>query len=223
MRFDCNIPTSTKMKSFFQAKLSLYIKWQCPDFNISYIEQVLRYIKDCILATDLALFFGNKAKLKEWQENTEFDWHNTEHRYNVALFPMMWFGGPIYHSNKSCSSFAAFSQLKKSKETVVPKECSRSLSYSLVVQNHSISETTYLSLCDYVGSEILAHSWGSFDVIEEKLCCCLIMNVSLWQACSKSSHDDRVWSVCQHQALGLPVQNCTGHLWGILHTGIIHW
>jgi len=49
---------------------------------------VLRYIKDCILATDLALFFGNKAKLKEWQENTEFDWHNTEHRHAVMYHSM---------------------------------------------------------------------------------------------------------------------------------------
>ena len=47
---------------------------------ITSVVQVLRYVKDCILATDLALFFGNKAKLKEWQDNTEFDWHNTEHR-----------------------------------------------------------------------------------------------------------------------------------------------
>jgi len=41
---------------------------------------VLGYMKECILATDLALFFGNKSKLKDLVDNGEFSWENQEHR-----------------------------------------------------------------------------------------------------------------------------------------------
>ena len=37
-------------------------------------------MKECILATDLALFFGNKSKLKDLVDNGEFSWDNQEHR-----------------------------------------------------------------------------------------------------------------------------------------------
>ncbi|XP_067935026.1 probable 3',5'-cyclic phosphodiesterase pde-5 isoform X2 [Watersipora subatra] len=49
---------------------------------------VLGYIKECILATDLALFFGNKAKLKEWQDRSKFDWQQTEHRNTLQAVMM---------------------------------------------------------------------------------------------------------------------------------------
>ena len=42
--------------------------------------QVLGEIKHCILATDLALFFGNKAKLKELYDGGKFEWDREEHR-----------------------------------------------------------------------------------------------------------------------------------------------
>ncbi|KAK2574082.1 putative 3' [Acropora cervicornis] len=41
---------------------------------------VLGYMKECILATDLALFFGNKSKLKDIVEKGQFTWDNLEHR-----------------------------------------------------------------------------------------------------------------------------------------------
>ena len=43
--------------------------------------QVLGDIKHCILATDLALFFGNRARLKEIVQKDEFHWEVDEHRY----------------------------------------------------------------------------------------------------------------------------------------------
>ncbi|PFX17416.1 probable 3',5'-cyclic phosphodiesterase pde-5 [Stylophora pistillata] len=41
---------------------------------------VLGYMKECILATDLALFFGNKSKLNDMVEKGQFTWDNQEHR-----------------------------------------------------------------------------------------------------------------------------------------------
>ncbi|XP_068678132.1 probable 3',5'-cyclic phosphodiesterase pde-5 [Montipora foliosa] len=41
---------------------------------------VLGYMKECILATDLALFFGNKSKLKDIVDKGQFLWDNQEHR-----------------------------------------------------------------------------------------------------------------------------------------------
>ena len=37
-------------------------------------------MKHCILATDLALFFPNKARLADVLDNDSFDWANPEHR-----------------------------------------------------------------------------------------------------------------------------------------------
>lgn len=48
--------------------------------NSSEYKQVLGMIKDCILATDLASFFSNKAKLQVAVEQNSFDWKNNEHR-----------------------------------------------------------------------------------------------------------------------------------------------
>ena len=41
---------------------------------------VLDNMKHCILATDLALFFGNKARLKEALDAGTFDMKNPDHR-----------------------------------------------------------------------------------------------------------------------------------------------
>jgi cAMP and cAMP-inhibited cGMP 3',5'-cyclic phosphodiesterase 10 len=43
-------------------------------------KQVLSYVKHCILATDLALFFPNKAKLSQLAAERNFSWGNLEHR-----------------------------------------------------------------------------------------------------------------------------------------------
>ncbi|XP_074640630.1 putative 3',5'-cyclic phosphodiesterase pde-5 isoform X4 [Tubulanus polymorphus] len=44
-------------------------------------KQVLSDIKHCILATDLALFFSNRAKLREMIDKTDFSWEEVEHRH----------------------------------------------------------------------------------------------------------------------------------------------
>ena len=48
--------------------------------NSTEYKQVLGYIKDCILATDLATFFGNKARLGEIVNNEGFQVDNQMHR-----------------------------------------------------------------------------------------------------------------------------------------------
>ena len=45
--------------------------------------QMLSDIRNCILATDLALFFGNKAKLKDIADKEELSWHEEDHRYDI--------------------------------------------------------------------------------------------------------------------------------------------
>ena len=45
------------------------------------IFQILGDVRQCILATDLALFFGNRARLQEVSDKKEFSWDNYEHRY----------------------------------------------------------------------------------------------------------------------------------------------
>ena len=37
-------------------------------------------MKNCILATDLALFFPNKARLANIVKENVFDWHTPDHR-----------------------------------------------------------------------------------------------------------------------------------------------
>uniref|UniRef100_F1LC41 3',5'-cyclic phosphodiesterase pde-5 n=1 Tax=Ascaris suum TaxID=6253 RepID=F1LC41_ASCSU len=43
-------------------------------------KRALSLIKHCILATDLALFFPNKARLSKIVAENSFDWQNNEHR-----------------------------------------------------------------------------------------------------------------------------------------------
>ncbi|ESP05492.1 hypothetical protein LOTGIDRAFT_228057 [Lottia gigantea] len=51
-------------------------------------KQLLGDIKHCILATDLALFFGNKARLKEIADKDEFSWAIPEHRRLLMAISM---------------------------------------------------------------------------------------------------------------------------------------
>ncbi|XP_066975379.1 probable 3',5'-cyclic phosphodiesterase pde-5 [Macrobrachium rosenbergii] len=51
-------------------------------------KQVLGNIKHCILATDLAMFFPNKAKLAKLVEDNLFDWENAEHRLLIEAIAM---------------------------------------------------------------------------------------------------------------------------------------
>lgn len=58
--------------------------------NLSSTEykQVLGNIKHCILATDLAIFFPNKAKMEEIVNAKSFDWNNNEHRLLLEAITM---------------------------------------------------------------------------------------------------------------------------------------
>ena len=56
--------------------------------NSEEYRQVLGNIKHCILATDLALFFPNKAKLMELIEADSFDWSSMEHRLLIQTMVM---------------------------------------------------------------------------------------------------------------------------------------
>lgn len=51
-------------------------------------KEVLRNIKHCILATDLALFFPNRAKLAQIVEEDQFTWENKDHRLLVQAIAM---------------------------------------------------------------------------------------------------------------------------------------
>ncbi|KAK4293759.1 hypothetical protein Pmani_033559 [Petrolisthes manimaculis] len=51
-------------------------------------KQVLGNIKHCILATDLALFFPNKAKLTKLMDEDKFDWESMEHRLLIQAIAM---------------------------------------------------------------------------------------------------------------------------------------
>jgi cAMP and cAMP-inhibited cGMP 3',5'-cyclic phosphodiesterase 10 len=48
-------------------------------FSSSEYKSILGHIKYCILATDLAVFFGNKGKLKKLLDNKQFSWKEFEH------------------------------------------------------------------------------------------------------------------------------------------------
>ena len=43
-------------------------------------KSVLTNMKNCILATDLALFFPNKARLANIVKDNVFDWEQPDHR-----------------------------------------------------------------------------------------------------------------------------------------------
>ncbi|KAF5297414.1 hypothetical protein FQR65_LT01345 [Abscondita terminalis] len=51
-------------------------------------KQVLSLIKHCILATDLALFFPNKAKLTKIVQEGTFSWNNQDHRLLIQAISM---------------------------------------------------------------------------------------------------------------------------------------
>lgn len=51
-------------------------------------KQVLSLVKHCILATDLALFFPNKAKLSLMVEEQKFSWSILEHRMLIQAIAM---------------------------------------------------------------------------------------------------------------------------------------
>ncbi|XP_065642844.1 probable 3',5'-cyclic phosphodiesterase pde-5 isoform X1 [Hydra vulgaris] len=51
-------------------------------------KRVLATVRDCILATDLAQFFGNKAKLFDIVKKNEFNWKLEEHRAMMRALAM---------------------------------------------------------------------------------------------------------------------------------------
>lgn len=56
--------------------------------NSNEYKQVLGLIKHCILATDLALFFPNRAKLSMLMEEEKFSWSILEHRMLMQAISM---------------------------------------------------------------------------------------------------------------------------------------
>ena len=54
------------------------------NLNPEEYKEVLQTMKASILATDLALFFPNKAKLANIVKESKFDWSEAEHR-NLAM------------------------------------------------------------------------------------------------------------------------------------------
>ena len=50
--------------------------------TVSYFK-VLGNMKHCILATDLALFFPNKARLSNIVKENSFNWDIPDHRYST--------------------------------------------------------------------------------------------------------------------------------------------
>ncbi|KAG4073640.1 hypothetical protein HA402_000864 [Bradysia odoriphaga] len=56
--------------------------------NSSEYKQVLGLVKHCILATDLALFFPNRAKLSMLMEEEKFSWSILEHRMLIQAIAM---------------------------------------------------------------------------------------------------------------------------------------
>ncbi|CAG9856919.1 unnamed protein product [Phyllotreta striolata] len=51
-------------------------------------KEVLGYLKHCILATDLAVFFPNKAKLGDLVQSGNFSWENFNHRSLIQAIAM---------------------------------------------------------------------------------------------------------------------------------------
>lgn len=51
-------------------------------------KQILGYLKHCILATDLAMFFPNRAKLEKLIDEKEFSWSNIDHRMLIQAIAM---------------------------------------------------------------------------------------------------------------------------------------
>lgn len=68
---------------FFQEGHNIFAK-----LNSNEYKQVLGLIKHCILATDLALFFPNKAKLSMLMEEEKFSWSILEHRMLMQAISM---------------------------------------------------------------------------------------------------------------------------------------
>lgn len=76
-------PTSTMEQHHFQQTTVIL---QYPDHNIfeyftaDEYEEILLIIKNCILATDLALYFGNRSKLRDIYDTGKFDWNDKQSR-----------------------------------------------------------------------------------------------------------------------------------------------
>lgn len=69
--------------SNFQEGHNIFSKLSSSEYK-----QVLGLIKHCILATDLALFFPNKAKLNQIVQDQSFSWSNQDHRMLIQAIAM---------------------------------------------------------------------------------------------------------------------------------------
>lgn len=74
---------NTENKSNFKEGHNIFNKLSNTDYK-----QVLGLLKHCILATDLAMFFPNKARLSRIVEQGSFSWSNTDHRMLLQAITM---------------------------------------------------------------------------------------------------------------------------------------
>ena len=65
---------------YFQESHNIFSKLNHDEYR-----QVLGNIKHCILATDLALFFPNKARLSNILKEDAFSWDLPDHRYEFLF------------------------------------------------------------------------------------------------------------------------------------------
>ena len=64
---------------FFQEQNNIFANLHSDEY-----QKVLDTMKKCILATDLALFFPNKARLANIVKENSFEWEQPDHRCSVV-------------------------------------------------------------------------------------------------------------------------------------------
>ena len=79
--------------SIFQESNNIFDNLNYEEYN-----EVLQTMKSCILATDLALFFPNKAKLANIVKEDRFNWEEPEHRHLAMALCMT--GSDLNSSSK---------------------------------------------------------------------------------------------------------------------------
>ena len=73
--------------------------------TVSYFK-VLGNMKHCILATDLALFFPNKARLSNIVKENSFNWDLPDHRYSILQY------SKVQHMRNHKYSILQYSKVK---------------------------------------------------------------------------------------------------------------
>ena len=116
--------------------------------NLNYKEynEVLQTMKACILATDLALFFPNKAKLANIVKENSFDWQEPEHRRLAMALCMT--GSDLNSSSKPWET-----QFRTSK--LVYSEFHEQVKHLKHCQSSKIAKPREMSKSCWVGNQFL--------------------------------------------------------------------